>query len=91
MIQEGTAMKIERDIIDYLDSLEKEKGLTDEKWGSLAFEGNRKGQRKVQNLKRPQANGLPQKLCVADFVRLCAPLGIDPAKVLTKALLDNNL
>lgn len=90
-ISEEVSVKIERDILEYLDILKKEKGYTDERWGHEAFQGSRNGRRKIQNLKKPQANGQPQQLRVADFVRLCAPLGIDPAKVLTKALLENNM
>ena len=68
-VDEGTAVKIERDILSYLDTVKKERGLTDEKWGEQAFQGSVNGRRKVQNLKRPQSNGQPQKLCIADFVR----------------------
>lgn len=90
-VDEGTAVKIERDILIYLDGVKKEKGLTDEKWGESAFQGVVNGRRKIQNLKKPQANGQPQKLCISDFVRLCSPLGVDPARVLSRALEDNNL
>ena len=90
-VDEGTAVKIERDILSYLDTVKKERGLTDEKWGEQAFQGSVNGRRKVQNLKRPQSNGQPQKLCIADFVRLCRVLHVDPARVLSKALEDNNL
>lgn len=90
-VDEGTAVKIERDILTYLDGIKKEKGLTDEKWGEAAFQGVVNGRRKIQNLKKPQANGQPQKLCISDFVRLCSPLGVDPARVLSKALEDNKL
>lgn len=91
MIEEGLAVKIERDILEYLDGIKKEKGLTDEKWGNAAFQGARNGRRKIQNLKKPQSNGQPQQLRIADFVRLCAPLGVDPARVLSKALEDNHM
>ena len=84
-VDEGTAVKIERDILTYLDGIKKEKGLTDEKWGEAAFQGVVNGRRKIQNLKKPQ------KLCISDFVRLCSPLGVDPARVLSKALEDNKL
>ena len=90
-VDEGTAVKIERDILEYLDGVKKKKGLTDEKWGEAAFQGTVNGRRKVQNLKKPQANGQPQKLCISDFVRLCYPLELDPARVLSKALEDNQL
>lgn len=90
-VNEEIAVKIERDILQYLDLVKKDRGLTDEKWGEAAFQGSVNGRRKIQNLKKPQANGQPQKLCISDFVRLCAPLGVDPARVLSKALEDNNL
>lgn len=90
-VDEGTAVKIERDILIYLDSLKKEQGFTDEKWGDAAFQGILNGRRKIQNLKKPQSNGQPQKLCISDFVRLCSPLGVDPVRVLSKALENNNL
>nr|DAY42407.1 MAG TPA: hypothetical protein [Caudoviricetes sp.] len=90
-VDEGTAVKIERDILQYLDAVKKDRGLTDEKWGESAFQGSVNGRRKIQNLKKPQANGQPQKLCISDFVRLCAPLGVDPTRVLSKALEENNL
>lgn len=90
-IEEGIAVKIERDILVHLDILKKEKGFTDEKWGEEAFAGTVNGRRKIQNLKKPQANGHPQKLCISDFVRLCSPLGVDPVRVLSKALEKNSL
>lgn len=90
-IDEGTAVKIERDILEHLDTIKKDRGFTDEKWGEAAFQGSVNGRRKIQNLKKPQANGQPQKLCISDFVRLCAPLGVDPARVLSKALENNHL
>ena len=90
-IEEGVAMKIERDILQDLEILKKDKGLTDESWGDAAFLGSVNGRRKIQNLKRPQSNGQPQKLCIADFVRLCTPLGVDPVRILSKALEKNNL
>lgn len=91
MIEEGVAVKVERDILEYLDALRKEKGLTDEAWGNSAFLGTINGRRKIQNLKKPQSNGQPQKLCISDFVRLCAPLGVDPARILSRALESNKL
>ncbi len=90
-VDEGTAVKIERDILQHLDAIKRERGLTDEKWGEAAFQGTVNGRRKIQNLKKPQANGHPQKLCISDFVRLCYPLGVDPARVLSKALEANDL
>jgi hypothetical protein len=86
------ALKIERDILACLDALKKEKGLTDEAWGKAAFEDEPINyRRKIQNLKKPQANGQPQRLNVGDFVRLCAPLGKDPGRLLIEILGQNNL
>ncbi len=90
-LDEGAAVKIERDILAYLETVKKDLGLTDEKWGAAAFQGSVNGRRKIQNLKKPQANGHPQKLCISDFIRLCYPLGLDPARVFTKILDDNKL
>ena len=42
-VDEGTAVKIERDILSYLDTVKKERGLTDEKWGEQAFQGSVNG------------------------------------------------
>jgi hypothetical protein len=86
------ALKIERDILTYLDAMKKEKGLTDEAWGKEAFADEQLNhRRKIQNLKKPQSNGQPQRLNVGDFVRLCAPLGKDPGRLLIEILGQNNL
>ena len=86
------ALKVERDILDQLEKIKREKGLTDEEWGRQAFEGEEINfRRKIQNLKKPQANGQPQRLNVGDLVRLCVPLGKDPVRVLSDALGGNGL
>lgn len=90
-IEEEKAVQVERDILDHLEAVKKEKGLTDESWGELAFAGTVNGRRKIQNLKKPQANGRPQRLSVGDFVRLCYPLGVDPTRILGKVLDEHKL
>lgn len=90
-IEEEKAVQVERDILEYLGALKKERGLTDECWGELAFAGSVNGRRKIQNLRKPQANGRPQRLSVGDFVRLCHPLGVDPTRILGKVLDEHKL
>lgn len=90
-VKEEKAVQVERDILVHLEAVKREKGLTDETWGELAFAGTVNGRRKIQNLKKPQANGRPQRLSVGDFIRLCAPLGVDPTRILGKILDQNNL
>jgi hypothetical protein len=88
----AVALKIERDIIEKLDQIKRENGLTDEEWGRKAFKDDPINfRRKIQNLKKPQANGNPQRLNVGDLVRLCAPLKKDPARILSDALGGNGL
>lgn len=91
MITGETARKIERDIFKYLDGIKEKKGFTNVRWGKEAFNGELNSKRKIQNFKKPQVNGKTQQLRVADLIRLCEPLGIDPAKALAKVLSDNGL
>lgn len=86
MVTEDIAVQVEKDILKKLDQIKAEKGMTDVQWGDLAFEGDRSGRRKVQNLKH-----MGIRLRVGDFVRLCKALDADPARILGNALDSNNL
>ena len=90
-ITEELALEVERRIIEMLQELRKEKGLSELEWGKLAYPEIADPRRKIQALKNNQGNGHPQRLKVGDMTRLAKALDYDPVRLYSKALDEKKL
>lgn len=85
------AVQVERKIVELLDERRAEKGLSEAQWGKIAYPEDKDPRRKIQSIRNKQSNGQPQRLRVQDLILLSKALEIDPARVLTRAMDENNL
>lgn len=90
-MEESIAVEIERIIIELMDNKRKEMGLSDAAWGTLAYPESKDPRRKIQSVKNPQSNGKPQRLNVGDMIRMAQPLGLEPSRLIAKALDEKNI
>jgi hypothetical protein len=86
MITEEISVQIERDLVKALDDIKVEKGMTDAEWGDRAFDKEKAGRRKIQNLKQ----GLI-RLRVGDFVKMSRALEAPTSRLFDRALDKNGL
>ncbi len=80
------AVLVERKIVEILDNIRNEKGLSEAAWGKLAYPDDKDPRRKIQSIRNKQSNGQPQRIRVQDLILLSKALGEDPARVLAKAM-----
>ncbi len=85
------AVRVERKIVELLDEKRNEMGLSEIQWGKIAYPDDKDPRRKIQSIRNKQSNGQPQRLRVQDLILLSKALGIDPARVLTRAMDENHL
>ncbi|WP_165073076.1 hypothetical protein [Desulfovibrio sp. ZJ200] len=85
------AVQVERKIVELLDEKRNEKGLSEVQWGKIAYPDDKDPRRKIQSIRNKQSNGQPQRLRVQDLILLSKALGVDPARILTRAMDENNL
>lgn len=85
------AVQVERKIVELLDEKRGELGMSEVQWGKVAYPEDKDPRRKIQSIRNKQSNGQPQRLRVQDLILLSKALGMDPARVLTRAMDENNL
>lgn len=90
-MNEELAVEVERRIIEILQEVRKERGLSELEWGKRAYPEIADPRRKIQALKNNQGNGQPQRLKVGDMTRLAKALGYDPVRLYSRALDEKKL
>ena len=85
MLTQDDVKDIEGALLEKLEQIRKEKGISD--WGRMAFPEAGSPVTKMRNFR----NGRKSILGVGDLIRLAQALGVDPSKLFASVLFDKKV
>ena len=86
MLTQDDVREIESLLIEKMEEIRKEKGISSSEWGRRAFPDAVAPEKKMRDFR----NGRKNSLGVSDMIRLAEAIGIDPSQLFSAIFFEKN-